>query len=256
MIRKKIRRRNLSITFAPPKLRFNTLGREQIFVDNKLLDDWQASTLREFIISLLAHPQGMTKEQVGLLFWPDCSPGQLKMRFKKTIYRLRRILGQEVVVFQQDRYLFNRAIDYEYDVDQFWEYIEKASHESDMEQKIRFWQKAVELYRGEFLSGWDANWVILERERIWQAYVNATIQISKYYYENGELTRSLELSQGLLKEDACIEAAHRILMRIYNRRGQQNLVVQQYLFCQNALQEELGVSPSQRTIQLFSSLTS
>jgi LuxR family maltose regulon positive regulatory protein len=254
-IRRHLRERKLSISFAPPKLRFQALGQMQIFLDDKPLTDWQAQVLRDFIFCLLAHPRGLTKEQIGLLFWPDCSPAQLKVRFKKTIYRLRRVLGQEVVVFDQERYWFNQQIDYEYDVDIFWGKLRKADRTTTIEEKIGLYQEAVDTYRGSYLPNMDATWVLAEREKLWRAYADTKIKIGEYYWNIGNCELALASCQRILEIDPCLEAAHRLLMHVYHQLGRQDQVARQYQQCQQALEEELGVTPSPQTVRLFQILT-
>jgi LuxR family maltose regulon positive regulatory protein len=239
-LRRELRDQKLPVDIAPPKLRFHTLGQIQIVVDEKPLIDWQAQLPRDFAFYLLAHPKGLTKEQIGLLFWPDCSPAQLKMRFKKIIYRLRRTLGQEIVVFAQDRYWFNQKIDYEYDADVFLNWIQKADHTKNPEEQIALYQKALDLYRGPYLPGMDADWVLVEREKFWRSYAETAIRVAKHYLKTGEYEQALNLGQRVLDQDRCTESAHRLIMRAYARQ---------------ALEEELGIAPSPQTVKLFQTLT-
>ena len=59
------------------------------------------------------------------MVWPDSSPAELKMRFKNTIYRLRRAAGKEAILFEDENiYRFNRALDYDEDSESFQREIE------------------------------------------------------------------------------------------------------------------------------------
>ncbi len=63
---------------APPAtdtLRVLALGPLQVFVGNEAIDTtvWGSARPRELLVYLLMHPDGRTKEQVGLAFWPEAS---------------------------------------------------------------------------------------------------------------------------------------------------------------------------------------
>lgn len=109
-----------SLLVQPPAFVIRTLGRVEVTVNGKSLtnSDWQTIISRDLFLCLLAHPEGLTKEAIGH-FWPDAAPAELKTRFKNAIYRLRNALRQDVVLFTNDFYHYNWAIDYQYDVEEF-----------------------------------------------------------------------------------------------------------------------------------------
>jgi DNA-binding SARP family transcriptional activator len=103
-----------------------------------------------FILYLLAHSGGVTMEEIGTAFWPDSTPDELRLRFKNSVYRLRRAVGNEVVKYNEDEtYQFNRAVDYEYDVEKFLREI-KTSPEcaESLDSQVKHLKAAINLYRG------------------------------------------------------------------------------------------------------------
>jgi DNA-binding SARP family transcriptional activator len=77
---------------------------------------------RELLYYLLSHPEGRTKEQIGLALWPEASTSQLRSSFHDTVFRLRRALGsKEWVEFEKRRYAFGSSMEYFYDVESFEE---------------------------------------------------------------------------------------------------------------------------------------
>jgi two-component SAPR family response regulator len=76
------------------ELRVLALGPARVEKGGRPLDsspDWIQKP-RELLFYLLSHPEGRTKEQIGLALWPEASTSQLRSSFHDTVYRLRRAL--------------------------------------------------------------------------------------------------------------------------------------------------------------------
>jgi DNA-binding SARP family transcriptional activator len=65
---------------------------------------------------------------------------------------------------------------------------------------------------------------------------------------------ALEYCQRAFAEDTCLEEAHRLAMRAHAAMGNRAAVVRQFKQCQQALQEEVNVSPSSETMTLYETL--
>jgi LuxR family transcriptional regulator, maltose regulon positive regulatory protein len=256
-LRRLIRRQAVIVPFAPPKLTIRALGKIQVKISDHLVtsSDWQVQTARDLFFLLLAHPEGLTKEEIGEIFWPDSSPSELKLRFKNTIYRLRHAAGKDVILFQgESQYLFNRSIDYEYDLESFLKEITQAGKAENREKKIAHYENAVRFYRGPFLPEVDEEWVIVERERLFQLQVDALLELAILHMENRDYSTALAFCQRALKEDSCQEDAHRIAMRVYAAMGNRALIMRQFEQCRQALLDEVNAPPSYQTQTLYKSL--
>ena len=138
-----------------PDLVVRAMGKPEVWVKGEKLSnaDWTALAARDLFFCLMANSDGLSKEQVGLLFWPDCTIKQLKTRFKNTIYRLRSAVPSEVILFSDETYRFNQHIDYQYDVEIFLNGIRKAEQVQDVSKRIEALQTAMDQYRGSIFGG-------------------------------------------------------------------------------------------------------
>ncbi len=256
-LRRMIRRHAVVVPFASPKLTIRALGKTQVYLSERLVtsSDWQVQTARDLFFLLLAHPEGLNKEQIGEIFWPDSSTSELKLRFKNTIYRLRHAAGKDVIVFQgESLYLFNREVDYEYDVESFQKELALAEKSSIRQEKMEHYRAAVRLYRGAFLIDAEGAWVEIERERLYQSYMGALLRLAEMHLQAGEFEPALQYCQRALKEDSCQEDAHRVAMQVYAAMGNRALVIRQYEQCCRALLDEVDALPSYQTKVLYESL--
>ncbi|MBU4352840.1 MAG: tetratricopeptide repeat protein, partial [Nanoarchaeota archaeon] len=255
-LRRHLRRMTSTVPLSFPRLTVRAFGKAQVRVNGKLVTSshWQSQEVRNLFFYFLDEPQAVTKEQVGIEFWPDLSPSQLKVRFKNNIYRLRRALGQDTIFFENDLYQFNRNLDYDYDVEAFKAQIAQATASQDIRERIACYRTAAALVKGPYLEDMDAAWAQFEREQLNQEYLSALLNLGELYRESGDLPRALQTCQRAITQDACLEEAYRQAMRIYAAMGDRAAISRQYQACKEALESELDVPPSPETEELYKSL--
>lgn len=240
----------------PPALVVRALGQPEVFVNGQpiALSDWKTRVSRDLLFCLLAHPEGLTKEQIGLQFWLDGSPEQLRTRFKNAIYRMRSALGQEVVRLEDGIYRFDATLDYEYDAELFLSHVEVGDAASDATEKIKAYTFALRYYGGPYLPDTDTPWSYLEREHLHRVYLDTLLNLAQLTFQTGDNEAALEWCRRVLVEDPCLEDAHRLAMRIYAAIGNRAGVARQYSLCQKALYEEVAAPPSPQTEELYAIL--
>jgi len=216
--------------------------------------DWQAQVTRDLFFLLLGDPRGWSKEALGELLWPGATPAQLKLRFKNTVYRLRRTLQQEVILFESETYRFNRALDYEYDVEQFQEQLNQATELTSPKKRIKALQSAWQLYQGDYLPGISTTWVQIERERLRQSFLGAGLQLARLQLEAGQAGQALDVATRLIAADAHLEEAYRIAMQAQAAAGNRPAIARLYEKLAQSLSQEPGSRPSPQTESLYHSL--
>jgi LuxR family transcriptional regulator, maltose regulon positive regulatory protein len=253
-IRRKLRRVSRSIFISPPRLNIRALGPIQVTLNGKkvALADWQTRETRDLFFFFLQEGAA-TKEQVGSVFWPDISPARLKMRFKTSIYRLRQAIGQDTILFEGELYRFNRNLDYEYDVETFWELLKQASSMNEG-NAIELLRKAIALVKGQYLADIDAIWVDQVRTQLEIAYHDSLIRLAGLYLKASQATRALEICNTALQADPLIEEAYRLSMRAYAVLGDRAAIARTFQTCRTILYEELGIEPSFGTKNLYEQL--
>jgi DNA-binding SARP family transcriptional activator len=245
-----------------PGLRIFALGPARVEKGGCLLTsspDWIQKS-RELLFYLLSHPDGRTKEQIGLALWPDASSAQLRSSFHDTVYRLRRALGgKEWIVFEKGRYAFNRSLPYSFDVEAFEENLSEArSLQSEAPQKaVRHLEKAVGLYGGDFLEdSADSEWAMLRQEGLWREYQEALLFLGRLLLARGCHAQAAEAYRKALAHDAYLEEAHRELMRCQAALGERGRAIRHYEELVELLDEQLGTAPAPETSALYESLRS
>ena len=121
-IRRHLHRTAHIVQIPNPHLIIRAFGKASVSVGGKLLtlSDWQTQSVRDLFFFFLTSEKPLTREQIGLVLWPDLDePQKIKLRFKNDIYRLRRAVGQEVITYEDVLYSFNRSLDFEYDDEAF-----------------------------------------------------------------------------------------------------------------------------------------
>jgi two-component SAPR family response regulator/Flp pilus assembly protein TadD len=254
-LRRRLRPHASTILLIPPKLSIYALGRSQVKMDGKPVttSSWvNQKRARELFFFLVSHPnKGLTKEEIGVILWPDSSPEQLRLQFRNTIYYLRYALGQEAIITNERRYSFNSDMDFSYDVQEFERKLNQADSSDTPARKIELLQEGIQLYQGEFFPEGEGSWVMTERGRLSQIYEHSLLTLAQLHLEKGEPKTALIHLQAILAENHCMESAHRLAMQAYAALGNRSGIANQYELCKQLLRDELGLEPSPETTKLY-----
>jgi two-component SAPR family response regulator len=237
-----------------PHLIIRAFGKASISVGGKplTLSDWQTQSVRDLFFFFLTSQKPLTREQVGQALWLDIEePQKIKLRFKNDIYRLRRAVGQDVITYEDVFYSFNRALDFEYDVEAFESFLTRAKSTKDMKEQIALYQKAVDLVTGRFLDEIYADWAMLERERLSQTFLTALHTLAELLQKQAQPEQALAVCQRALDYEPTFEAAYSLSMQVYHRMGDRTSVIRTYQSCRETLHRQIGLPPSKETEQLY-----
>jgi LuxR family maltose regulon positive regulatory protein len=254
--RRRLRRKTLLVPFAPARLEIITLGEMKVKFNEKWLtsSDWQTQSARDFFFLILSQPHGLTKEEIGLQLWPEDSEQEFKFHFKNAIYRVRHAIGKESILLVDDRYFFNKELDYQFDADTFRREIKAARKSEEPQDRINHYQAAINLYRGQYLPAMDADWIMLEREKLHQQFIDIMIEMTRTAFEHGNYTLSIHYAKQTLEIDPCQEEMVRIAMRAQAANGNRGEVARLFKQCEKNLKRELDAPPSDKTRKVYLSL--
>lgn len=246
-IRRRIRRLARTIEVPDAKLIIQGFGRAKIRIGEKqiTMSDWQTQSVRDLFFYFLTIEESMTREQIGNAFWPEIEePSKLRLRFKNDLYRLRRAVGKDIVLYKDDRYGFNRSSDYEYDLEAFEGFLYQAELAQDPKIQIELYQKAMQLVRGHFLEDIDSIWVEPERERINQKFLSTLLTLANLLKNNNQVHEAIATYQQAIEHDPTFEAAYSESMKIYIQLDDRVSGLKLYEIYKEMMKNELDLPPS------------
>jgi predicted ATPase len=203
---------------------------------------------------------------VGLL-WPEQPEAASRSNLRQALSTLREAIDDESarppnLVVQRETIRFELSESDWLDVAQFSSLLDACqAHRHRHPDRCRAcaWrrEKAVALYRGEFLSGFHLRgagafdeWAAIQRERLHRRMVDAVGRLAVFYEASGDLNRAGHMIARQLELDPWMEEAHRERIRLLAVSGKRSEALAQFEACKKVLSQELGVDPSDETVSL------
>lgn len=198
-----------------------------------------------------------SRDELASTFWPDLA--QPRRRLSHALWQIQDVLGD---LEGGDRYLdatpetlgFNAAAPYWLDVEEFEQRLRHVSQDPDRPRgasDLEELRAGVELYRGDFLSGFYDDWVVAEQERLRERYLGALAEIVQLTKSQGRYDEALAYARRLSHHDPLREDIYRELMRLCVLVGRSSEALREYERCRSVLAEELGAEPEADTVQLY-----
>lgn len=242
---------------AADTLRVLALGPLQVFVGGHAIDTtvWGSARPRELLVYLLMHPDGRTKEQVGLAFWPEASSAQLRNSFHVTLHRLRKALrNPDWITLANDRYRVDPAVIAEFDVADFERDLVAARRALKRREDgaTALLDRAIARFRGDFLDGEPAgDWHLEHRDRLQRLFVDSLMELGDRHASEDRHAKAADAYRRVLARDDLNEDATRALMRCYAKVGERAQALRLYQRFAERLRKELDAEPDEETQELL-----
>jgi predicted ATPase/DNA-binding SARP family transcriptional activator len=246
-------------------LAVRALGHLEILRDGEPLPDdaWRYAKPRELLLYLLLHPEGRTRDQIGLVFWPDASATQVKNNFHVMLHHVRKAIGRaDLIVFKGDRYSIAWEAGIAFDARAFEDGVragtralKEALTPSDEQRAIDRLRASLDLYRGDFLAGEETgDWAVEIRDHLRRLHSDALMLVGQHYLLNGENREAADVFRRVTRSDELHEEAHRQLMLALTRAGDRSEAIRQYERFSRLLQADLEAEPERETKALYERL--
>jgi len=245
------------------QLRVQTLGGFQVWRGDEAIpsNGWRREKSRQLFQLLLTYRHSpLDRDQISEYLWPEADIATAQRNFKITLNTLYQVLEPEREPGSESAFVFRDGTTYALrpnadvwiDAEEFLN-LTKQAGKRDMNSL----HEALALYHGDYLPEalYEA-WVAEERERLASLFLESADRLTELLIAKEQYADAIDLSQRVLSKDNCWERAYRHLMMAYDKLGDRGQVGRTYQRCVQSLKDELDISPSLETQELYEKLTS
>ncbi len=233
------------------------LGGFNLHLDGREAKALQTERLTLFLAYLFLNSETPpSRKQLAFLFWSDSTEEQARTNLRNLLHLLRRAFPEIDSFLEVDTQSIHwkSGAMIECDVKQFKDALAQAKATKEEQARIRHLQEAVNLYRGELLPGFYEDWVLVQREELHQAYLNALTQLTKLLEDARRYEEAIEVVNRLIRADSLNETAYGHSIRLHALRDDRAGALQVYHNCVTALKRELDIEPSAEIKSLYEQL--
>jgi DNA-binding SARP family transcriptional activator len=202
---------------------------------------------------LAVENRAFSREHLAAMFWPELPHKSALSNLRRTLTSIRTLLQNGSIATDGDQVRLEHI---RVDVAEFRSLISSEDTDHD---PVKF-ERAVGLYRGDFLEGFNLRgcsefdeWQDGVRERFRSAFESSLETLCRIHMENGDFSAALPHAHRWMEHDQWNELAHRALMTIYAQLGRVSAALNQYEDCCHHL-AEAGLDPDEETRRLHRQL--
>jgi len=239
-------------------LRIKTLGGLEIYRGKTKIEDsyWKRKKSKEILkLFLINYGSLLPREKVCNILWPNKDKESAIHSFNVALNSLNKILEPNrgsredsyFIIKKGHSYGLANTFAYYYDIEVFERFIERGKNSDDELISMNYFKEAIRLYKDDFLIEDLYNeFIIRERERLQQLFLEAANQLMKYYYRQGDYKSTISLANKMLSIDPYFESAYLYKMKGYHQIGRREFSIKTYRKCKEILNEELNIDPNEK----------
>lgn len=236
-----------------PTLHIHLLGDFRLISDDTPVTSIDVPRLQSLLAYLALHhnaPQSRT--QLAYLLWPDSTDTQAHANLRTLVHRLRQALPHAGDFLQIDRHALHWQPNAPWtldvlDFERAFTRANEAERSDDLHVMRQALEEAVALYHGDLLPGCYDEWLLPERDRLHQAFLEALERLIVVQEGERDYHAAIRSARRQLLFDPLHEATYRHLMRLYAVLDDQASAMRTYHTCVTVLERELATEPSRVT---------
>ena len=244
-------------------LSIKLLGHTEIWHNGKdISSDLSKKTIALLFLLIVNEGKYLTKDKIALYLWPESSEESSKYNVRYNLWMLSKTIpkdlkGNELIISDKNSCTLNN--DYALDCDLMS--IMKCDCEN---AKIKELSEIVEkAFSGDVLEGWFINkcydfneLILLYRMQLERKQLMILQALSKKYYKNGQLDRSLAVLKIAEQFDPNDESIAACTLKTYSALGDRVSGINYYKNFESRLWKELNIMPNDELQNLYDSLFS
>jgi DNA-binding SARP family transcriptional activator/CRP-like cAMP-binding protein len=247
------------------QIHIETLGGFRLFrgvtvMDEKEWDGYLPKLLLKAIVTHGSHQ--VPKDQLIEDLWPEVVPQSGERNLKITLHRLRKAMEPEVDRIFGSSYIHLKAnmiyLDEELcktDLNDFLSFCrrgERNERAGDIEAALILYNKAIDLYKGDFLSEeLYISWIGTKREELQKLYISLLYKIADIQEKRGTSKIAIDCYNKIIQIDPLAEQVYQRLMILYSNRRMHTEAIKVYRDCRKALLEGLDTEPETLTTSIY-----
>lgn len=213
--------------------RIRLLGIPGLRTEGGWLIDFRSHRIPALLGYLASHPGPRRRERVAEALWPDRDEQEGRHNLRQTILYARQLLGDEALV--GNRKVIELVTESDVSI--------LLSYQGPLcpsEERPAICERIVSMPYGDFLEGFDDDWLLGIRARCADAYVGALLTLATLR----ESDVALELADRAISIAPWMDEARAVRIRILRRNGEEQAARREYESYRDLLANELSLEPS------------
>jgi DNA-binding SARP family transcriptional activator/predicted ATPase len=211
----------------------------------------------------LAPGHQVARDEAAEALWPQAGVQASSNRLYHTLHKLRGIFSaagvsdaRQLVQLQGGTLRLDAAVVLDVDVQRFAQAVAAARACNGGDAALAHLEEARAVQRADVALPASAGpWFAPHREALLRDRVWVLEQLAQRLRAAGRLDEAAQAGRALVQCEPSDEAAHRLLIELYDAQGRPDLAAQQYAACSRYLRRDRGVEPSPATRQLAQQLS-
>ncbi|MBI3913271.1 MAG: hypothetical protein HY327_03690 [Chloroflexi bacterium] len=168
---------------------------------------------------LILSPGDHPRNRLARLLWSGSAERKAMASLRVALFAIRNLVGPAILCASRRTVAFRHTDAITIDLNEFYDLIRASLHHSktDRSEDIAKLQRAVDLYRGDLLSGVALPenllfhaWLLEQRARHRELAIEALSRLAEYYLEQNRLSDAITATRRILTLDPLREETHRL----------------------------------------------